>query len=70
VYPYNFASIFLIGFLCTVVSYVFLMWTAEPHIPPAVHAPASNRPSLRQAMAILRGNANFRTFLSSPRVSA
>lgn len=64
-YPRNFALIFLIGFLFTIVSYVFLMWTAEPHIPPAAHTPAGNRPSLKQAVAILRGNANFRTFLFS-----
>jgi len=64
-YPRNFAVCFLIGFLCTVVSYVFLMSTAEPSIPPAAHMPAGNRPSLRQAKAILGSNANFRTFLIS-----
>lgn len=68
-YPGNFALIFLLGFLCTVVSFVFLMSTAEPHIPPSAHTPASNRPSLRQATAILRGNTNFRTFLLSRSLS-
>lgn len=64
-YPRNFALSFLIGFLCTAVSYVFLMSTAEPHILPTAHTPDSDRPSFRQATAILRGNANFRTFLIS-----
>lgn len=64
-YPGNYALAFLLSFVCVMVSYAFLMMTVEPDVKPAAPAHGSNRPSLRQAEAILRQSANFRMFLLS-----
>ncbi len=64
-YPHNFALSFLIGFLGMTASYVFILFTVEPKRLPVEHPRPSNRAYLERLGTILRGNANFRTYLIS-----
>ncbi len=64
-YPRNFALIFFIGFLGITLSYVFLMLNIEPQTTQAAVPQNNNQHYLQRLSSILRGNANFRTYLLS-----
>jgi len=63
-YPRNFALSFFIGFLAITLSYVFLILNIEPQTTQAA-VPQNNQHYLQRLSSILRGNANFRTYLLS-----
>lgn len=60
-YPLNYAYMFLIGFVCVVISYFFLSLNVEPEIER--HTSAINISVLGRIKAILRTDKNFATFL-------
>lgn len=62
-FPYNFSSLFFIGFAFTMVSFVFLMRVhEEPTVYPA--AETEGRPDIvAEVTRILRKDRNFRRFL-------
>lgn len=66
-YPQNFAACFAVGAAGIWLSFIFLLFTREPALPPPGNAAASplDRAYLRRLGAILAGNANFRLYLVS-----
>lgn len=60
-YPLNYAYMFLIGFVCVVISYFFLSLNVEPEIER--HTSAISISVLGRIKAILRTDKNFAAFL-------
>jgi MFS family permease len=60
-YPINYAYIFLIGFICVAISYVFLTFNIEPEINR--QKPAENIKLWGKIKLILVTDKNFTTFL-------
>jgi MFS family permease len=60
-YPLNYAYMFLIGFVCAVISYFFLSLNVEPEIER--QASTINVSVWGRVKSILRRDNNFRTFL-------
>lgn len=60
-YPLNYAYMFLIGFVCVVISYFFLSLNIEPEIER--HTSAIRISVLGRITAILRTDKNFAAFL-------
>jgi MFS family permease len=61
IYPLNYAYMFLIGFVCVVISYFFLSLNVEPEIER--HTSAISISVWGKIKAILRTDKNFATFL-------
>ncbi len=62
-FPFNIGVLSLICFGCLVVSFVFLVFTIEPRIPPQPKQPIWD--SIKQMPDILRRDNMFRTYLLS-----
>jgi MFS family permease len=70
VYPHNFAFLFLICFILSMVSFYFLTRLIEPEVKPdAAKTPKQEQLSLREILSrsksILRQDRNFRNFLAA-----
>ncbi len=66
-YPQNFALSFAVGAAGVWLSFIFLVFTKEPALPPPAGAPATrlDREYARRLWQILKRDANFRLYLIS-----
>ena len=60
-YPYNYAYMFMIGFACVLISYIFLTLNIEPEIKR--QTPAGNIKVWDRIKGILGADKNFRVYL-------
>ena len=61
VYPMNYGYMFLVGFICALISYFFLSLNIEPEIKR--QTPIENISLWRRTKSILRADKNFSAFL-------
>ncbi len=62
-FPHNFGFLFIIAFLFSMGSYFYLRQLIEPSADAALPAAGPPPSSMRETMAIVRKNKNFRNFL-------